>query len=316
MRPETSLLLRHRERFAGEIYALGAPGSDLSALGITRGWNPDAAERAASPFALDEGLTVEAHAEVALVYLPKGNARRDHVLDLASRVAPRVVLVGRNDAGVKSARKVFTARAEGPVLAEHGNHCQLFVGSLTPRTPRLVEKRFEHEGLTFVSLPGVFAEGRLDDATRMLLEVLELPAKGRLLDLGCGAGPIGLHAKARVPALDVTLVDVDDYAVEAARRGAAAASLDVRVLASDGYGAVASERFDRIVTNPPFHRGVGTEYEITRAFVRDAPKRLAPGGELWLVANTFLPWPEVLEETFRDVQVVARDKRFCVWRAR
>ena len=60
----------------------------------------------------------------------------------------------------------------------------------------------------------------------------------------------------------------------------------------------------------------GTEYEITRAFVRDAPKRLAPGGELWLVANTFLPWPEVLEETFRDVQVVARDKRFCVWRAR
>jgi 16S rRNA G1207 methylase RsmC len=366
--PETRLLLRQLFFLQGDVYALGVPGSELAPLGVKRGWSPDAHERAVAPFALDGGLAPSAQAEIALVYLPKGNARRDHVLDLASTIAPKLVLVGCNDAGIKTARKAVAARATGPVQSEHGNHAQLVATSLTPVEPKLRERRFEvpigffeglspdppprgmkprgaptHEpslaplaarrpagrlasspglhvgdapdALTLVSLPGVFSEGRLDDATRTLLDVIEWPARGRVLDLGCGAGPIGLSAKRRVPALDVTLVDVDDYAVEATRRGAKVNALDVRVSSSDGYAAVKGERFDVVVTNPPFHRGVGTEYEVTRAFVNEAPAHLRPDGAFWLVANAFLPWEEPLRARFATVDVVAQDRRFVVYRA-
>lgn len=320
MLPETRLLLRQLFFLQGDVYALGAPGSELAPLGVKRGWSPDAHERAVAPFALDGGLAPSAQAEIALVYLPKGNARRDHVLDLASTIAPKLVLVGCNDAGIKTARKAVAARATGPVQSEHGNHAQLVATSLTPVEPKLRERRFEvpiaeGDALTLVSLPGVFSEGRLDDATRTLLDVIEWPARGRVLDLGCGAGPIGLSAKRRVPALDVTLVDVDDYAVEATRRGAKVNALDVRVSSSDGYAAVKGERFDVVVTNPPFHRGVGTEYEVTRTFVNDAPAHLRPDGAFWLVANTFLPWEEPLRARFATVDVVAQDRRFVVYRA-
>lgn len=332
--PETRLLLRHPHFLQGDVYALGVPGSELAALGVKRGWSPDAHERAVAPFALDGGLVplpagsirvsapldASARVEIALVYLPKGNARRDHVLDLASTIATKLVLVGCNDAGIKTARKAVAARAVGPVQSEHGNHAQLVATSLAPVEPKLRERRFEvpsadGDALTLVSLPGVFSEGRLDDATRTLLDVIEWPARGRALDLGCGAGPIGLCAKRRVPALDVTLVDVDDYAVEATRRGAKANALGVDVRSSDGYSAVKGERFDVIVTNPPFHRGVGTEYEVTRAFVNDAPAHLRPDGAFWLVANAFLPWEEPLRGRFATVDVVAQDRRFVVYRA-
>ncbi|MCU0671875.1 MAG: class I SAM-dependent methyltransferase [Myxococcota bacterium] len=320
MLPETRLLLRHPFFLQGDVYTLGVPGSELAPLGVKRGWSPDAHERAVAPFALDGELAPNARAEIALVYLPKGNARRDHVLDLASTIAERLVLVGCNDAGIKTARKAVAARATGPVQSEHGNHAQLVATSLSVVEPKLRERRFEvpiAEGaaLTLVSLPGVFSEGRLDDATRTLLDVIEWPARGRVLDLGCGAGPIGLSAKRRVPALDVTLVDVDDYAVEATRRGAKVNALDVEVRSSDGYSAVKGERFDVIVTNPPFHRGVGTEYEVTRAFVNEAPAHLRPDGALWLVANAFLPWEEPLRARFATVDVVAQDRRFVVYRA-
>lgn len=324
MLPETRLLLRHPFLLAGDVYALGVPGSELAPLGVRRGWSPDAHERAVAPFALDAGLEPSARAEVALVYLPKGNARRDHVLDLAGTIAPKLVLVGCNDAGIKTARKLVTARATGPVLSEHGNHAQVVVTSLSTAVPKLREKRFEvrvgGEGdagdvLTLVSLPGVFSEGRLDDATRMLLDAITWPTRGRVLDLGCGAGPIGLSAKRRVPALDVTLVDVDDYAIEATRRSATLNALDVYVRSSDGYAALNGERFDSIVTNPPFHRGVGTEYDITRGFVNEAPAHLRPDGAFWLVANAFLPWDEPLRARFAAVDVIARDRRFILYRA-
>lgn len=337
MLPETRLLLRHPILLAGDVYALNVPGSDLASLGVTRGWSPDAHERAMAPFALDAGLEPTARAEVALVYLPKGNARRDHFLDLASTIAPKVVLVGCNDAGIKTARKIVTARATGPVLSEHGNHAQVVVTSLSTAVPKLREKRFEvrvggdgdaGDVLMLVSLPGVFSEGRLDDATRMLLDAITWPTRGRVLDLGCGAGPIGLSAKRRVPALDVTLVDVDDYAIEATRRSATLNALDVHVRSSDGYAALKGssaagdspsekqvERFDVIVTNPPFHRGVGTEYDITRGFVNEAPAHLRPEGAFWLVANAFLPWDEPLRARFAAVDIIARDRRFIIYRA-
>jgi 16S rRNA (guanine1207-N2)-methyltransferase len=42
---------------------------------------------------------------------------------------------------------------------------------------------------------------------------------------------------------------------------------------------------------------------------------LASHGELWLVANRFLPWPELISASFGQCQRVAQDNRFAVYRA-
>ena len=63
--------------------------------------------------------------------------------------------------------------------------------------------------LALVSGSGVFAQGRLDIGTAILFRETRPPAAGRILDLGCGYGVIGLAVAAAVPGAVVTAVDVN-----------------------------------------------------------------------------------------------------------
>ena len=65
---------------------------------------------------------------------------------------------------------------------------------------------------------GVFSPEKIDLGTRVLLEsVPEPPPTGRLLDLGCGYGPIALTMASRAPKAQVLGVDVNTRAVEIGR---------------------------------------------------------------------------------------------------
>ena len=50
------------------------------------------------------------------------------------------------------------------------------------------------------------------------------------------------------------------------------------------------------MSNPPFHVGVHTDYFATENLLRKAAKHLAKGGELRLVANSFLKYQPLIEE--------------------
>ena len=92
--------------------------------------------------------------------------------------------------------------------------------------------------LTLVSGAGVFSRGHLDHATAVLFRETSPPAPGRVLDLGCGYGVIGLAIAAAVPGAVVTGVDVNERAVLLARENAAALGLADRrqvVVAIDSH---------------------------------------------------------------------------------
>jgi len=117
------------------------------------------------------------------------------------------------------------------------------------------------------------------------------------LDLGAGYGALTLPL-ARLGA-EVTAVEDDLVSVLSLQRSLEANSLAARVLHSDVDEALTEEeRFDMIVTNPPFHVGGAVILDVAQAFVEAAAARLKPGGGFFLVANPFLKYETLLEERF------------------
>ena len=162
----------------------------------------------------------------------------------------------------------------------------------------------------------VFASSKLDEGSRHLLAALEVHTTDETLDIGCGAGFLGLHIARLSTQGYVTMVDVSLAAVAVAQRAAEQSGLaNVRVLASDGTDAVKNQRFDLVVTNPPFHQGGIQTLKIAERFIREASQILRPEGRFYLVANRFLKYEPELRAHFKRIEEVRGDTRYKVVRA-
>src|SRR6266571_2941076 len=162
-------------------------------------------------------------------------------------------------------------------------------------------------------LPTTFAEGKLDEGTRLLVDALEVHATDIALDIGCGAGYLGMHIAHIASKGRVTMVDASLVAVDAARNMVEQSGMtNVQVLASNGIQAVKAQRFDLIVTNPPFHLGGKQTTEIGERFIREAAQVLRPRGRFYLVANRFLKYEPTMRTCFHSVEEVGGNTRYKV----
>jgi 16S rRNA (guanine1207-N2)-methyltransferase len=165
-------------------------------------------------------------------------------------------------------------------------------------------------------LPLVFADGRLDEGTALLIDALEVLAGDQALDLGCGAGFIGLHIARLATLGHVTLLDASLVSVAVAQSRVAQSGLsNASVLPSDGAQAVAGRFFDLVVTNPPFHQGGIQTTAIAERFIREAAHVLRQHGRFYLVANRFLKYEPCLFACFKKVETVGGNSRYKVLRA-
>lgn len=123
-----------------------------------------------------------------------------------------------------------------------------------------------------------------------------------VLDLCAGSGAIGLSVKTLIPSANVTLTDLSRDALEVVRKNAHELNVDVETRHGDLFKAVGKDRFDLIVSNPPYiphddlaglQREVRREpmlaldggsdgLDVYRRIAAEVSAHLNPGGFLYL----------------------------------
>lgn len=328
--PTSEVLLRQIERFAGRVLLAGLPADDLlGELPQAHAWSWHAGEQrlleARFPGRSHFGVQPPAgRFDAAMLFLPKSRELTDYLLAALASCVPhgQLYLVGEKRAGVERAAKQLSGLAKAAKL-DSARHCQLWHAAIDGERPcpdlHALAQRYRlplSDGeLQVLSLPGVFSHGRLDLGSALLLEHLDGLPEGPLLDFGCGAGVLGASLKRRYPQARLSLLDVDAFALESSRLTLAANGLEGEVIAGDGIDA-APGGLAAIVSNPPFHQGVHTSYEATERLLCEAAQHLRQGGELRLVANSFLRYPPLIEAHLGACTTLAEADGFRIYSAR
>jgi 16S rRNA G1207 methylase RsmC len=135
----------------------------------------------------------------------------------------------------------------------------------------------------FVSRPGVFTYGHLDEGARAMLEIAEVRPGDRVLDLGCGPGANGILAIDRAdPGGHVTFVDSNVRATGLAELNAKANGLtNFRCVTTATMDGLEPASFDLILANPPYYANSW----IAQMFIGKGKTLLKPGGRLFLVTK-------------------------------
>ena len=190
----------------------------------------------------------------------------------------------------------------GVVMGEHYFSERPF----SPERRGLVRARLRGLDLGFVTSSGVFSFRRVDRGTRLLVESMVLPEEGRVLDMGCGYGVVGVVAGRLAPGLEVWMTDVNERAVSLARLNIDRNGVDAEVRQGDLYGPVGGMRFGAVLSNPPISAGLR---RVVGALVEGAVDHLEAGGSLQLVVQSNKggrALASMMEDAFGGVEVLAR----------
>lgn len=259
----------------------------------------------------------------AILYMPKAKEQaRMLIANLASLIKPGglLFLVGENKSGIKGADKLFSGVSTLVNKLDSARHCALYCATVEQQdrpfnlqdwisklTIDVADTR-----LSIVTLPGVFSSNELDAGTRLLLENLPTANVKNVLDFACGNGVIGCVIASKYPQANITLSDVSALAVYCAQRNIESLTSHFKVVPSDGLNDIAGQ-FDQVLTNPPFHTGLKTDYSITDDFIRQIKAKLSKNGRLTLVANRFLPYPDMLEQHVGKCRTLAQTSKFNLY---
>lgn len=154
--------------------------------------------------------------------------------------------------------------------------------------------------LEFKTNEQVFSPTSLDRGTRAMLSCVTFNKEDKVLDLGCGYGPVGIIAAKAIGAERVTMCDISEEAVALSKENAIHNKVEeVRIVQSDGLKNIVEENFTLILSNPPYH----VDFNVPKAFIEDGYKKLAISGTLIMVTKRKEWYKNKLISVFGGVKI-------------
>ncbi len=166
--------------------------------------------------------------------------------------------------------------------------------------------------MTFLTDAGVFSKKMVDFGSQLLLKCLEVERGERVLDVGCGYGPLGISL-VKAYGVQATMVDINNRALDLARKNAERNQVSATIFQSNIYEQVEG-KFDHVISNPPIRAGKQVVHEIiekSRGFLKD-------GGDLIIVIQKKQGAPSAkskMEDTFGNCEIVKKDKGYYILRS-
>ena len=191
---------------------------------------------------------------------------------------------------------------------EHGNPCQAPIDNRMtfelcdlPGSPYSIETR-----------AGVFSRDGLDDGTRLLIDCMEVRPADLVLDWGCGWGALGMVAARLSVKGSATLVDSNSRAVSCAEENLKRNQI-CNAVARVGDARIIDrrEKFDLIISNPPFHDGNAAAHPL----IEGAFRALRPGGRLMLVVMRPEAYLKHIHRVFGRGKIMAQKDGYVVLEA-
>lgn len=174
-------------------------------------------------------------------------------------------------------------------------------------------QEFNGKTFSFKSCDSIFSKDRIDYGTGVLLNaVLKKQVSGKVLDIGCGYGAIGIILASFLTDIKVTMTDINETAVELSKHNVIKNHLkNVReIFVSNGYENI-TESFDYIITNPPIKAGKQNLLNI----LTGAYAHLNDNGKLYFVIKKKHGEDSIrktLLTIFSNVEIIKRDSGYYI----
>lgn len=133
--------------------------------------------------------------------------------------------------------------------------------------------------ITFHTRDAMFSKDEVDEGSHILIHALP-PLQGKLLDLGCAWGAIGISLKVLNPEIALTMLDINESACEMCQINLVSNALSAQVVCMD-IAKFDGSNFDIVVTNPPIRAGNA----VLDTFYQTAYNLLNQHGHFYLVVR-------------------------------
>ncbi|HEY8568284.1 class I SAM-dependent methyltransferase [Microbulbifer sp.] len=281
----------------------------------------------------DFDLTTNGEKYSRIVYpVSKEKAAVHHVINSAVETllaGGELLLLGAKSSGIKTyAQKAAARLGCAKQLQKHGND-YLSVNRFDETKAGATLDDSDYTNLRqpdalggLWSKPGLFGWNKIDVGSALLASLLpkflptEKNGEVRIVDLGCGYGYLSVQAADLATApeqLHIRASDNNAAAILACRENFQALNIHGSVSAGDAGSEIESGSADFLICNPPFHQGFQVEGDLTDRFLQQAARILKAKGLALFVVNEFIPVSRKAEGLFQQLQLLSREKGFCVY---
>ena len=175
---------------------------------------------------------------------------------------------------------------------------------------KLINFNFNDKNFSLYTDNGVFSKDKLDYGTRILLENIDINnLKGRVLDLGCGIGVVGIILGTLNKNISIDMVDINERAIILTKDNVKFNNINNNVFVSNVYSNI-NGKYNYIITNPPIRAGK----EVVRKFLLGGYDYLTDDGILYFVMRKDHGVKSMIKELVNiyEVDIVNKEKGFYI----